>query len=532
MRKLSTILLAVALVLGLAQCKKEQTTTPQSEGVMITLKVGDNNNGSRANVNPTGADQVTFEDGDQILVAYDGHYVGTLEKSTVGSVSQFSGTINITQNGEKPLYFYFLGNKIDVSTLTTGETTECTVNISNQTEELPVISMGKSIDAEGRTVYYEEGTTSYSSRLYCKCSLMKFNVTKSVAASSQSAICVKGFNNLVTVDFGDPTDSGFTYSMDGEGQIMMKGGAGASIETWAIVLKQESGLSAGEAYINGYKGTRAAINNAFGPNEFLDGGVNINITTQTGMLIGEFSVSDSKKLHFSQGNLQAIGTTASSPTSGWTWSFAANQYDYIGGQYSGQGEPTGNNYITGSGTMSANGTVDLFGWSTDATYYGIHNSFDSNDYNGDFKDWGENTISNGGNQTNLWRTLTAGEWTYLFSNHTYGMHQVHGVNGIIVLPDGVVSATGFTSGMENWEPVSNDDWTDMEAAGAVFLPTAGARVMTIVNSMNNTGCYWSSTSHESDQVYILFFRAGDLSQGNNRRASGCSVRLVRDISAN
>ena len=106
MRKLSTILLAVALVLGLAQCKKEQPATPQSEGnvVTITLNVGDNN-GSRVNVDPTG-NQVTFTDGDQILVASGGKYVGTLTKNG----TTFSGNVSEADLVEnQPLYFYFLG---------------------------------------------------------------------------------------------------------------------------------------------------------------------------------------------------------------------------------------------------------------------------------------------------------------------------------------------------------------------------------------------------------------------------------------
>ena len=273
--------MALAMVLGLAQCKKEQPT-PQSEGVMITLNVGDNNNGSRANVNPTGTEQVTFVDGDQILVAYDGHYVGTLEKATVGSVSQFSGTINITQSDtDQPLYFYFLGNK--QGTLATGATT-CTVNISDQTTTagLPVISMGKSIDAEGETVYYESGMTSFSSRLYNKCSLMKFNVT----TPSTAAICLTGMNNTVNVNFGEPTEAnyGFTYGMDAEdgGLIMMPGVTTENTETWAIVLPQAALEAGGEnsAYTADlrYLGTRPAMEE-IEMNTFLNLGLDLSVGT-------------------------------------------------------------------------------------------------------------------------------------------------------------------------------------------------------------------------------------------------------------
>ena len=280
MRKLSTILLAVALVLGLAQCKKEQPT-PQSESVMITLNVGDNNKGTRANVNPTGADQVTFENGDKILVAYDGHYVGTLEKKTVGSVSQFSGIINITQSDtDQPLYFYFLGNKIDVSTLTAGTTTECTVNISDQSNypHLPVISMGKSIDADGKAVNYVSGMTSFSSRLYNKCSLMKFNVT----TPSTAAICITGMNNEVTVDFTNPTDSGFEYGMNAEdgGLIKMKGGSGSPAEKWAIVLpKDDPTTTTAYSEDGNYVASTSTTINPIVANNYYDSGIGVTVNT-------------------------------------------------------------------------------------------------------------------------------------------------------------------------------------------------------------------------------------------------------------
>ncbi len=67
MKKMTYFVMALALVLGLAQCKKEQLETPQNEGnsVMITLDVkGDNN--AKVDVNPP---DVTFEYGDEIIVA-------------------------------------------------------------------------------------------------------------------------------------------------------------------------------------------------------------------------------------------------------------------------------------------------------------------------------------------------------------------------------------------------------------------------------------------------------------------------------
>lgn len=272
MKKLAIFVAAIALTLGLAQCKKEQM--PTGETVRITLNVGDNNNGTRANVNPTAAQQVTFEQNDTILVASDGHYVGYL----VHNGSSFSGDITDPVVGQ-PLYFYFLGNKIDVNTLTPGTTDGCTVNISDQTDypHLPVIAMGKS------TVNYTEGETSYSSRLYNKASLMKFNVT----TPSEAAICITGMNNTVTVNFGEPTEAnyGFTYGIDAEdgGLIKMPGVTTENTETWAIVLPQAALEAGGEGTVytsdNAYTGTRPAMD-AIAMNTFINGGFALTVNTE------------------------------------------------------------------------------------------------------------------------------------------------------------------------------------------------------------------------------------------------------------
>lgn len=239
-RKNTMLLLACVMMLGFTQCKKEEPITPdENGGVRITLTVdGGDNNGSRVNVDPP---HVTFQSGDQILVASNGHYVGTLTHDG----SYFSGSITDPVEGQL-LYFYFLGNK--QGSITVGDE-GCTVNISDQSSELPVISMAPS------TVNYSSLVTSYSSRLNNKCSLMKFNVT----TSSSSPICITGMNNKVMVNFATPTaeGNGFTYGKEGEGVIKMAGGSSSPAEKWAIVLPQDAS-PASRAYTadNAYIGTR------------------------------------------------------------------------------------------------------------------------------------------------------------------------------------------------------------------------------------------------------------------------------------
>lgn len=267
-----------------------------------------------------------------------------------------------------------------------------------------------------------------------------------------------------------------------------------------------------------------------------------------GLLAGDFSISSTKKVRFSQGNLQA--TTTNLGTS-WTWAFAEHQWDYIGGRSYGGSEPqTGNNYINGSGTMSDNGTVDLFGWSTAATSYGIYNSLNDNDYSGDFVDWGKLTITNGGNTPNFgWRTLTATEWAYLFKTRTastvggtdngrYAKATVIGVAGIILFPDSYTHPDGVTapSNVNTIDAAFTANtynataWGKMEAAGCVFLPVAGYRKGTIVSFEGTESNYYSSTYIPA--VNVLRFNASIIYFPDNistESFSGKSVRLVYDV---
>ena len=278
MKRTLYFVMALALVLGLAQCKKEQLLEPTNEGnvVNITLNVdggastGSATNGSRAEVDPP---HVTFVEGDTILVASDGKYVGYL----VHNGSTFNGNIT-NPTVDQPLYFYFLGNKIKVSTLTAGTTDECTVNISDQTgyPALPVISMAPSEET------YPSNENVYTASLHNKCSLMKFNVT----TPSVAPICITGMNNEVTVNFmqaaSDADNNGFSYGMsaaDG-GLIKMKGGSGSPAVKWAIVLpNSESTTTTAYTEDGNYIASISTTIDPIVANNYYDSGIGMNVNT-------------------------------------------------------------------------------------------------------------------------------------------------------------------------------------------------------------------------------------------------------------
>lgn len=281
----------------------------------------------------------------------------------------------------------------------------------------------------------------------------------------------------------------------------------------------------------------------------------------TGAIDGMFSVSNSKKIWFSQGNLQY------QPTSG-TWRFAADQYEYMG---------SNNGHIS----ETYNGWIDLFGWGTSGNNHGAvcYQPWSISTQDGDYyaygsylynlydqtgvADWGYNAISNGGNHVDKWRTLTIEEWDYLLNTRStpsgvrYAMAIVNSEYGVVILPDDWSSEIynfEYINGQSNKiNDISNNTWNNvLEPAGVVFLPVAGTRSGTTYSKywdFNWSGtttrhydCSYASASSHGDYIGYLSvnfsYWFGGSSSGTSASASikqdgsrgtGRSVRLVQDI---
>lgn len=267
-----------------------------------------------------------------------------------------------------------------------------------------------------------------------------------------------------------------------------------------------------------------------------------------GALSGEFSVSATKKVRFSKGNLQYQASTD-------TWRFAEHQYDIIGAD---------NTNISDT----YDGWIDLFGWATSGInssnnipggkapyYYGPSDSYyawnGGVDISGTDGDWGRyNSISNGGNRPGIWRTLTQPEWDSLFNRSgKWGQASIivndngYSVKGVVLIPDtwtlpsdcsfNLGSADGFSTNI-----YSLSNWQLMEANGAVFLPVTGCRnereYRPILNSRSGEveGIYWTSTvSQESDvQGCIVRVKKGTIaSNGIVTSGSGSSTNFHRGL---
>lgn len=231
------------------------------------------------------------------------------------------------------------------------------------------------------------------------------------------------------------------------------------------------------------------------------------------MLSGEFSVSNDKKVKFAPANLQYQASTK-------TWRFAENQYDYIG---------NANRNISATYTS----LIDLFGWGTASNP--TNTSTSVSDYT--FTDWGTNAI--GIYPANFWRTLTNAEWGYVFNTRTnasslYGFATVNDTKGLILLPDSWTLPSGLTFNAGTAAFTNNvyttTQWSQMESAGAVFLPAAGSRDGSSVSNVQSRGYYWSSTVSGTRNAYSLYFIDNGLYPlGNFVRYYGRSVRLVQDL---
>lgn len=219
-------------------------------------------------------------------------------------------------------------------------------------------------------------------------------------------------------------------------------------------------------------------------------------------LIGVFSVSPTKKVYFSPGNLQA---TYNSSTKQYTWDFAENQYHVIG-------NAPGNTTIN---TQTDGAVVDLFGWSTSKTNYGINTSNTHSTYYGDFKDWG-NAVGEG------WHTLQISEWEYLIEKHPHRWSSVNGVNGYVVAPDnftGGLAASYFDKGALAAEAILAVD-------DILFLPVTGQRFISSVK-FANYGYYWSSSKNDDDNINEVMFDSTEIIYNSEGPVNGNSVRLVK-----
>ena len=241
-----------------------------------------------------------------------------------------------------------------------------------------------------------------------------------------------------------------------------------------------------------------------------------NPNAKNGLLPGKFSVSPEMQVQFSQGNLQYQPATN-------TWRFAQNQFDTIG---------TSNVQVADD----YEGWIDLFGWGTGAN---PTLTSTNNQHYPDYVEWGMNMNADGAEAG--WRTLTFEEWNFLFAKRDnakdkYGVGEVSGIEGLIILPDewtlpdGLTFNKGLAKGLGSKASSVNcytlEQWDRMESNGAVFLPQAGERKG--IKIVSDCGHYWTATPYNYAQAYNIFISPiGFMHKSWGSRYYAASVRLVK-----
>ena len=480
MKRLSTIIMALALVLGMSQCKKQETPTNGNGGekVHITLNVnnGENisvnvDNGSRHEVAPN-LGMIKFENGDVLYVGHDGKYIGYLTYQN----GAFAGDLEAPTNPADYLHFYFLGGKgPDVESIT-GNPTSFTINIDDQSTKLPVLCYGASTQTYG-------SATNYSAVLEYQCALVKFNLNKET-----NYICT--LSNMLTeatIDFANkaitPTATTDTIDLYRE-----EGNTGVR---WAILLPGTN-LSA-DGNVSG------APSGTLNENQFINSGITLKnpvfaapdaqyAVKTSGNVLTQFSVSSTQKVYFSRANLKC---NAANPNQ-LVWGFHENQIDECPGSgTSNSGTLTSNNPAGSAVALDGGNELDRFSWGFHSPTTVSENDWVDGSRNlnwNDGTDWG--CALKGTAYGDHWRTLTAAEWEYLLSrNQTYSFLRVTWmhypvphftatarVNGIIIAPDDY-----------NGGPASS--YSEWNKAGKIHNFTGNASAaMNLVNELLNDGC--------------------------------------------
>jgi hypothetical protein len=256
MKRISTFIIAIALLLGLSQCKKQETpNTTETDGKLVHISVNVNH-GSKHIVNPGGT--YSFENGDKLYVGNNGRYIGTLEYQS----GVFSGDIYEPSTTDY-LHFYFVGGLEPSVTPVTAAggatpTTNFTVNISNQATKLPVLSYGHS------SQNYTTATATYSCRLDNKCALVKFVPSE----GTSDPITISGMKTTAAINFSTP---GITPIVT-PGNITLY--SASETEKWAVLLEQDA-VSSSIVTINGTVAAMASVPAIANNNMYSSTGVSI-----------------------------------------------------------------------------------------------------------------------------------------------------------------------------------------------------------------------------------------------------------------
>ena len=474
MRKISFIMAALALVLGVTQCKKENKPVASGETQRIVLTASNGNDGSKVAVDAvSGQLNLTWEGDDEITVS--GAVEGTLSltggagegtATFEGSVTRKEGDKVTFSLGANPTSFegqigneqwihdhpYFKSNEVDYNP----------DGVYGQNEKVPMQLQYAVLKLDLSAFGTEAGTKVTIS-----------NASGTVATVTDVKTTVKEYYVAMPL-----SNEAKEYTFSGNGIEVVLG-------PWTLAANTFYTNASGEAIVI-EPATPTTPKFTVG----MDGDKPITVEFAPGNLwygTEDDAKPEAKAFHFEDNQWETTPTSDdqwnSSHVSHFKWSDAANAV-------------TGNTNYNGDLFCASNFTVD-----------------------GD---------------SHTWRTLSIDEWGYLLgkadpsrADATFlcawkslddGAHK-----GLVILPDGTKNPSTVMGSITST--------SDLATYGAVFLPAAGYRYETRVVNAGSSGVYWSSTPDEDDEGYAfrMGFGSDYVGVGTEVRYLGLAVRLVRDV---
>lgn len=531
MKKTIVILMAVALVFGMTQCKKDlDTVNSVANGkVYVTFSTGN----SRTNITEAGL--VSWTDKDKIHVyASTTGYLGKLNFSKHGTnTTEFTGWLTEC-NDDETLRFYYLGTneKKNDSTFV--------IDYFEQDGALATIASKYHVSCFTTKKDVNSKKTVYEGQMLNQMSLAVFDVAD-FGAGNVKIYAESGFRNKITIS----ATGELTYGVAGvhstgdnqSGHIVI---GKADAKKYVALLPSDGEIT---MRFTSQSKTGDDEKRTIKANDFIY--KSYNSGNPTAVKIAATDVASENYVDLAVASEHVFSVAA-----GKTVQFAKGNLVYDQGRFKMHKEQHGRCFAN-NGDVSSNykvsGTFDLFGWGTAGWNNGnklympyTRSKEQSNDFgygpgansdlNGDYKnsDWGVYRF--GMNTEEGWRTLTKAEWQYLLEtrtvnggkgkgySHTLGQ-SVKGIQGIVIYPDGYTGSTYSSGG----------DWATFETAGCVFLPAAGYRDGTSVKNCGVGAACWSVTYTSQKRAFGLGSVNGAVPNfsGDFDRHIGVCVRLVR-----
>ena len=212
MKKISIIMMALALVMGMSQCKKNEQEANNGDNITITLRISNNSKLHFDAETELGRIPVLWNAEDIVYMGVNGKCIGYLYSTgSAGDRSVFSGNANTIDVNDIPVGAYMdiftLGAQVQ-DNIELGTVDQLTFSYADQSEDPAVVSFGTVEEPwtgiQGAAYHCYNGFLNYNA-------LVKFTLNRATA----DEITIQGVKNQMIVKF-----DGTFENVDTEGDII------------------------------------------------------------------------------------------------------------------------------------------------------------------------------------------------------------------------------------------------------------------------------------------------------------------------